>query len=886
MALACSGSLHIEIEQSGVYGLDYKTIAAQQPTLADCRADQLALSHRDGDVPIRVVNWVDSKPDPDARIEWVGHHLRGAESYNDAFSVNNVYLLHAAGEAPARIVDKEPVGSGRASLERTLHLEHDELMMRLDQQQQKPGEEPDFWEWAKLTHVDPEPFSTTFALPDLAASGSDVAMTLNFRGLSSLYIRSSEADKALTDHLVDVTINDKSVGSLGWNGRDEVVKSLRVARSLLKQNGNTLTMRVPKRYVSTDTKNPLVDVVMFNWVEMRFPIAGDLDAGTLALNVESGAKRPMEIAYRGEGLPVLVGDDGVRRAGKRIADGRYQFAAAPVGVAQYPLLDGKLAWPLAIRPVSAMTNWHKPDQAFDYLMVSHRSLIDAARPLAEFHQSRGMKVALVDVDELYDQFNGGIPHPQAIRKFVDVAWHTWPKPRPRFLLLVGKASFDIRHDTYDDTKYAKWTSMELLSPNQFGTIGGTPYANKPKTLAASNLIPTWQYPSPEGQSASDNPYGAVDGDNFYPVVAVGRFPVVRPDEVTAIVNKTIRYMTNPPAGAWRRDVMFITDESEYFKQASDEIATTLNHEGYSISKVYASDKEADNLAHQAEINKGLDDGQLLVHFIGHGGRYIWRTGPPDLRKNHDLFTLDDVANLSNRDRLPMILSMTCYSAPFDNPFEDSIGERFLREPDKGAVAVFAASWRNAPSADFSKKLVNALLTPGATIGESIVKAKKDLGDRVLVEMYNLLGDPAVVLEHSPASLRVERGGDRWNRQILVAMPSRQFDGTVTVDWLDAHGEKLKSVDYHANQSTLSLPIPMFAGSEPTEVRVYASDSGVHRDALGLLRLQPKAPPPVAPVVESVEVRQARKAAGEPAAIPVEKEAAKASPDAGKSDNPE
>ncbi|MCB1579078.1 MAG: hypothetical protein KDI81_17550, partial [Xanthomonadales bacterium] len=62
------------------------------------------------------------------------------------------------------------------------------------------------------------------------------------------------------------------------------------------------------------------------------------------------------------------------------------------------------------------------------------------------------------------------------------------------------------------------------------------------------------------------------------------------------------------------------------------------------------------------------------------------------RKNHDLFTLDDVSELKNGGRLPMVLSMTCYSAPFDNPTEDSIGERFLREAGKGAVAVFAASW--------------------------------------------------------------------------------------------------------------------------------------------------------------------------------------------------
>ena len=143
------------------------------------------------------------------------------------------------------------------------------------------------------------------------------------------------------------------------------------------------------------------------------------------------------------------------------------------------------------------------------------------------------------------------------------------------------------------------------------------------------------------------------------------------------------------------------------------------------------------------------------HFIGHGGRYIWRTGPPDLKKNNDLFTLDDVSKLGNGERLPMILSMTCYSAPFDNPTEDSIGEKFLREPGKGAIAVFAASWRNSPSASYSKAVISNLLKPGATIGEALVRAKAQTNDRTLVEMYNLLGDPAVVLERPRDDATVE-----------------------------------------------------------------------------------------------------------------------------------
>ena len=37
-ALACSGQLHIEVEEASVYTLDHAAIAAAQPGLADCAA--------------------------------------------------------------------------------------------------------------------------------------------------------------------------------------------------------------------------------------------------------------------------------------------------------------------------------------------------------------------------------------------------------------------------------------------------------------------------------------------------------------------------------------------------------------------------------------------------------------------------------------------------------------------------------------------------------------------------------------------------------------------------------------------------------------------------------------------------------------------------------
>ncbi|MEP6883084.1 MAG: C25 family cysteine peptidase [Dokdonella sp.] len=834
-ASACQGELDIQIEHSGIYALDQADILARQPGLADCASADLTLTNRGVEVPIRVLDGGDGKFDAGDRIEWLGQQLHGPMSWFDNYSVTNAYQLSASVGAHSRMRD-EPAGTqhGQAKLIRSLHLEQENMMIRLDQRQQKPGEEPDVWQWIKLTQADPAPFSSEFDLPDLAASGADVALAINFRGISSIVAPYNERDHRPDDHLVEIRVNGHLIKSLSWNGRDEFEQKFSVPVKDLKQSANQLVLSIPQRKLPWNEKQIAVDVVMFNWIELGYPMQPRL--GPASLPLQAVESLPIEVDWSGNGeAPALFGDDGVRRPAIPAGDHRVRYAAAKAGVTLYSAAN--VLSPVSTRAVSPI-DWHAPAQGYDYLIVSHASLINAVRPLADFHEKRGLKVAVIDIADVYDEFNHGITHPQAVRNLVAFATKNWPEPKPRFLLLVGDASFDIRHDTYNDLAYAKFAnSPQELVPGHFSGIPATSYDSGAKRMGSRNLIPTWQYPSSEGQSASDNWFGAIDEGDYHPVVAVGRFPVVEPGEVTAIVNKTVDYLSKPRAGAWRRDVMFITDESSYFKQASDQIAGSISKQGFLADKIYASADEADNLAHQSAIKDGLNEGQLLVHFIGHGGRFIWRTGPPDLRKNHDLFTLDDVSELSNSGRLPMVLSMTCYSAPFDNPTEDSIGERFLREADKGAIAVFAASWRNSPSTKFSESLVKELLVPGATIGEGIVRAKKSIDDRTLVEMYNLLGDPAVVLERPREVAKLQISSDRWNPQLLIALPDPNFSGQVTVNWLDEKGSSLGVTNFQTNSSVLRVPITRFGpGVVAQFASVYANNPASGRDAVGNLKI--------------------------------------------------
>src|SRR5690606_1868802 len=233
VALACSGQLHIEIRDAAVYPLDHAASAAAQPGLADCAAADLALTQRGAEVPLRVVAAGERFAAGD-RIEWIGRRLHGPMSWFDAYSVENVYVLAAAPGAHARMRDVEAAGDGRASLQRSLHLEQENLMIRLDQRQQKPGEEPDVWQWAKLTHVDPKPFEARFDLPDLDAGAPPARLVLAFRGLSELRRPPRHTGDKPADHTVQVELNGRAIAAPAWDGRDEHTVELAIAPGLLR----------------------------------------------------------------------------------------------------------------------------------------------------------------------------------------------------------------------------------------------------------------------------------------------------------------------------------------------------------------------------------------------------------------------------------------------------------------------------------------------------------------------------------------------------------------------------------------------------------------------------------------------------------------------------
>ena len=132
--------------------------------------------------------------------------------------------------------------------------------------------------------------------------------------------------------------------------------------------------------------------------------------------------------------------------------------------------------------------------------------------------------------------------------------------------------------------------------------------------------------------------------------------------------------------------------------------------------------------------------------------------------NDDIFSSEDVANLSNNSDYPFVVALNCMNGYFMLPDDGivldgvkqnpSISESFLLAEGKGGLAVWAASSIGYPSEHdpLAQALYNLIFKEDVTVlGDAVTEAKKraysnnDIMDDV-VQTFIFFGDPATKLK--------------------------------------------------------------------------------------------------------------------------------------------
>ncbi len=348
----------------------------------------------------------------------------------------------------------------------------------------------------------------------------------------------------------------------------------------------------------------------------------------------------------------------------------------------------------------------------DYIVVGPGAFLEAARPLLEHRRQQGLTALGVPVEEIYADFGYGESRPEAIRDFLGYAYHHWKAPSPRYVLLLGDATYDFK--------------------NYYGT-------------EVENRVPPLMIESQFLWTASDPTYAAVNGEDLLPDFAIGRLPAESVDEVRSMVDKILAYETGESSLGGR--VVLVSDNPDAagdFDAAADELAATVvtGREAERISL-----KELGTARTRQAILDAFDEGASVVSYIGHGGIHLWA--------DEDLLDLTSVGTLSAQPQQPVVLTMNCLNGYFHFPYFNSLSEELVKAEGKGAIAAFSPSGMslNGPAHLYHKALLNELLHGGhQRLGDAVLAAQEVYAETgaypELLSIYHLLGDPALTLRYA------------------------------------------------------------------------------------------------------------------------------------------
>ncbi len=498
-------------------------------------------------------------------------------------------------------------------------------------------------------------------------------------------------------HQVRIDLNGAQIGVLSFEQQMQGTQRFALLAGLLRDGDNTVHLVA----LGSDTDISLVASIRLSYWH-TFTADGEEQRVTAGggREVTIGGFTSTSIRVVDVSDPANVSEINGRTLG---AGSGYEVAfSTPDKSGALQLLafgDEAVQMPAAILP-HAPSHWSEHTSGADVILVTHESFQEAAASLASQHKAAGLQAAIVNVADLYDEFSFGLKNPSAIRDFVLRALATWSRV-PRWLVLLGDASFDPR---------------DYLG------------------LGAGDFVPTKLIDTQYLETASDDWFADANNDGI-PELAIGRLPVRTPAEANALVAKLAAYRKQARSDDWAKRVALVADANDTwdFEAASEAIKADLGAD-WTYASFYRG--QLGTSAARPALLAALEAGNAVVNYFGHGSVELW----------HDnLLTSEDARNLGNGVKLPLFLMMTCLNGFFVDVYSESLGEALLKDPDGGAVAVWASSGLAEPDGQLpaNREVYSELKRPGATLGQAVARAKAATSDADVRRTWVLLGDPTL-----------------------------------------------------------------------------------------------------------------------------------------------
>jgi hypothetical protein len=365
----------------------------------------------------------------------------------------------------------------------------------------------------------------------------------------------------------------------------------------------------------------------------------------------------------------------------------------------------------------------------EVIIITHKNLLESARKYQDYRKNR--KSIVVTTDEIFNEFNSGLPDPTSIRDYLAYRLKNSPV-KPKYVVFWGDGHYDYKNIQTKMISYVP-TYQSIESYDQF-------YATK--------------------SFSSDDYFTWLNGNDRYNDIIIGRIPVISNDEGNLMVDKTAFYENNSAMDNWRTYLTLVADDSPtsngggdgtlHIRQ-SEALATDIIPQYMPVRKLYLPEYPSENIPNgrrKPRLSEDLlsyinNSGTLTLNWVGHGNPRVWA--------HEEIFDRDKtIALFKNLNRLFLNTAATCDFARYDMAETRSGAEMMLLSRNGGSIGEFSStrvvySYDNALiNETFHKELFRRKSGNGEfpDIGEVMFAVKQIRANDNDIK-YNYLGDPLI-----------------------------------------------------------------------------------------------------------------------------------------------
>lgn len=440
------------------------------------------------------------------------------------------------------------------------------------------------------------------------------------------------------------------------------------------------------------------------------------------------------------------------------------------------------------------------ENGVDVLMVSHPSYLDEMQAWVDYRRAQGYRLLAADVNDIYDEFNNGVPNPRGIKRFIE---HFFERGNASFVVLVGDASEDSKN-------------IHPESPPNF--VPSESFAEHVGGVFGDEVVT-----SDKWYVLMDNDFIPGGGDHL-PDLIIGRLPAGSGLEAQIMLNKIFAYENPTASDFWRLRMILVADDAwsaegfsicyqpgengfEDGMEETEQIIGISPCGGYDLVPFYLSDYtyqvhppigpcispthtiEAVRAGATLDLLDELSAGATLVSIQSHMNRHqiahewLMTTAKTAVGAGGGR----DHAKIDNSGKPFIVFGLGCHfsdyalykeKSPLNQSNNDASGDCFaellLLQINKGAVSTYGSSGFEylTPNRKFNNIIFNTFFSspPQDTMvasnraqvrwifGEVMTLSELRYGSSGPIKRYHILGDPLLRIDAGPPRFDVTMNG--------------------------------------------------------------------------------------------------------------------------------